>query len=96
MFQCMQSGDREILSMIIELSKALWCCRQDEVFCEEVTFTQFIILDVIVGNQTLDMAVLHNILSMDKSTTTRLIAPLIKRNLLVREKSSHDSRAVTL
>jgi len=40
--------------MIIEFTKALRCCRQDEVFCEEVTFTQFIILDAIAGNQTLN------------------------------------------
>ncbi len=97
MFPCIRSGDREILSMIIELSKALRCCRQDEVFCAgEVTFTQFIILDAVAGNGTLDMADLHNLLSVDKSTTTRFIAPLIRSNLLVRERSSRDSRAAML
>lgn len=76
MFPCIRSEDREILSMIIELIKALRCCRQDEVFCAgEVTFTQFIILDAVAGNGTLDMADLHNLLSVDKSTTTRFVAP---------------------
>jgi len=97
MFQCIQSEDRKILSMIIELSKALRCCRQDEIFCAgEVTFTQFIILDAVAGNGSLDMADLHNMLSVDKSTTTRFVAPLIRRRLLVRERSSRDSRAAML
>jgi len=38
--------DREILALIMGLSKAVRCCRQDEVFCEDVTFTQFLILDL--------------------------------------------------
>lgn len=88
--------DREILSIISELSKAVRCCRQDEVFCEDVTFTQFIILDTVAGNETLDMARLHEILAVDKSTTTRLVAPLIRRNLVAREKAGHDLRAATL
>jgi DNA-binding MarR family transcriptional regulator len=90
------SGDREILSIMTELSKTIRCCRQDEVFCEDVTYTQFIILDTIAKNQTLNMASLHEALSVDKSTTTRLVAPLIKRCLVVREKADHDSRVAIL
>ena len=96
MKQVILSKDREILSIMTELSKAVRCCRQDEVFCEDVTFTQFIILDTVARNRTLNMASLHDALSVDKSTTTRLVAPLIKRNLIVREKADHDSRAATL
>ena len=88
--------DREILAIIMELSKAVRCCRHDEVFCEDVTFTQFIILDTIAKDQSLNMASLHDILSVDKSTTTRLIAPLIKRGLIIREKADHDYRAAIL
>jgi DNA-binding MarR family transcriptional regulator len=88
--------DREILSIIAELSKALRCCRQDEVFCEDVTYTQFIILDAVARKGTLDMARLHDALSVNKSTTTRLVAPLLNRNLLQRERAGHDSRAAIL
>ena len=88
--------DREILSLVTELAKALRCCRQDEVFCEDVTFTQFIILDAVAASRTLNMASLHEVLSVDKSTTTRLVAPLIKRNLVIRDRADHDSRAATL
>jgi len=88
--------DREVLSVIVELSKAVRCCRQDEVFCEGVTLNQFVILDTIAGGRKLNMASLHEALAVDKSTTTRLVTPLVKRGLVVREKAAHDSRAATL
>ena len=90
------NADREILSLITRLSTALRCCRRDEVFCEDVTFAQFQILDAIAQNRTLNMAVLHEILSVDKSTTTRLVAPLIRRGLVVRKRADHDSHAAKL
>lgn len=97
MLPAIPSQDRVVLSLIIEPTKALRCCRQDEVFCVgEVTFSQFVILDAVAGCGTLDMAELHKLLSADKSTTTRLIAPLIGRRLLVRERASLDSRAAML
>ncbi len=80
----------------MELSKAVRCCRQDDVFCEDVTFAQFAVLDAVAGSRSLNMANLHDVLSVNKSTTTRLVAPLIKKNLLIREKAEHDSRAATL
>ncbi len=92
----MLSLDREILSLMADLPKAVRCCRQDEVFCEGVTYTQFIILDAIAKDRSLNMTGLHKVLSVDKSTATRLIAPLIRRDLVVRKKAAHDSRAATL
>ena len=96
MKRVISNTDREILSLIAHLSKALRCCRRDEVFCEDVTFAQFQILDAIAQNRPLSMAALHEILSVDKSTTTRLVAPLIRRGLVVRERADHDSRAAKL
>jgi DNA-binding MarR family transcriptional regulator len=90
------ASDREILDVIMELSKAVRCCRQDEIFCEDVTFTQFIILDAIARGRTMNMADLHGLLSVDKSTTTRLLAPLIRQELVIRERAGHDSRAAVL
>jgi len=90
------ASDRKILSIIMDLSKAVRCCRQDEIFCEDVTFTQFVILDAIAQERLLNMADLHGLLSVDKSTTTRLIAPLLRQGLAAREKADHDSRAAVL
>jgi len=42
------------------------------------------------------MADLHLILAVDKSTTTRLLNPLVKQGLIRRDKSKKDQRAVDL
>jgi DNA-binding MarR family transcriptional regulator len=44
----------------------------------------------------LRQAELHEILSVEKSTTTRLVQPLVRQGLLFREKSNLDSRAINL
>ena len=78
------------------LSQVMRCCCRDEAFCEGVTFHQFMILDAVAKEKELHMADLHKILSVEKSTTTRLVNPLITKRLLRRDTAAHDSRAVKL
>jgi DNA-binding MarR family transcriptional regulator len=85
-----------MLALISNLSRAIRCCQQEEAFCENVTFTQFVILETVSNTGTLPLSDLHSILNVEKSTTTRLVGPLVNQGLIVREKSRHDSRAVTL
>ena len=87
---------RELFSLLSDLSRAVRCCQQEAIFCENVTFTQFFILDLVSSNGTLRQGELHEILSVEKSTTTRLVQPLVRQGLLIREKSNRDSRAVNL
>ncbi len=96
MFSRMQSGNPEIFPLMVELVKELRCCCRNDAFCGGVSFTQFIILDRMVEVEKMNMADLHRFLSVEKSTTTRLVAPLVKQKLLCRDTSCHDSRAVTL
>lgn len=96
MIRRMSEKDREILSIMLELTKAVRCCRQDEMFCDEMSFTQFIIIDAIAASRMLDMTGLTKILSVDKSTATRLVEPLIIHNLVVKERSLQDSRVTIL
>lgn len=88
--------NQEVLSLISDLCQVVRCCRQDAVFCEDVTFSQFLILDQVAKKGDLKMLELHKILSVDKSTTTRLVNPLVSQGLIERERSDHDSRAVNL
>ena len=85
-----------LMDVFSGLSQVMRCCCRDEAFCEGVTFHQFVILDAVAKAKELNMADLHQILSVQKSTTTRLVNPLIKKGLLRRDKSEHDSRAVKL
>lgn len=78
------------------LSQVMRCCCRDEAFCEGVTFHQFMILDAAAKAKELNMADLHEILSVQKSTTTRLVNPLINKGFLRRNKADHDSRAIKL
>ena len=86
----------EFMDLFIGLSQATRCCRQDTAFCEGVTFHQFVILDAVGKNKELNISDLHRVLSVEKSTTTRLVNPLIQKGLLTREKSNLDSRAFVL
>lgn len=82
--------------LIRELSKALRFYRQESAFCEGVTFNQFSILDLVVENGELRLAHVHELLAIEKSTTTRLVTPLVERGLLIKTTSPRDSRAVIL
>lgn len=89
--------DRKVFQLIKELIKNLRLFQSEAVFCENITFTQFCILDyVVTAKGRLGLSSLHPLLGVEKSTTTRLTAPLLQRKLLTRQKSSRDSRAVEL
>ena len=88
--------NRDVLFLVSEFCQVVRFCRQDDIFCEDVTFTQFLILDEVAKKESLKMLDLHQILAVDKSTTTRLVNPLVRQGLVERETSDHDSRAVNL
>jgi DNA-binding MarR family transcriptional regulator len=88
--------NRDVLSLVSELCQVVRFCRQDAVFCEDVTFSQFLILDEVAKKDKLKLLELHQILAVDKSTTTRLVNPLVRQGLIERERCDHDSRAVNL
>jgi len=87
---------RELLEIIMGLSREIRCCSRDEAVCGGVTFQQFVILDAVAKKRELGLAELHGILSVEKSTTTRLVNPLLENGLLKRNRAAHDSRAARL
>jgi DNA-binding MarR family transcriptional regulator len=87
---------REIFEILMSLAREIRCCSRDEAICQDVTFHQFVILDAVEKKQGLGLADLHKILSVEKSTTTRLVNPLLQKGLLKRDKAEHDSRAAKL
>jgi DNA-binding MarR family transcriptional regulator len=86
----------ELMEIFTGMAQVTRYCRQDVAFCEGVTFHQFMILDAVARKKELNLADLHKLLAVEKSTTTRLVNPLIQKGLLMREKAQHDSRAITL
>ncbi|MGD9033983.1 MAG: MarR family transcriptional regulator [Desulfobacteraceae bacterium] len=96
MHEKLPHSNREMFSLLSDLSRAVRCCQQEAVFCEDLTFSQFFILDLVAEKGQLRLSELHKILSVDKSTTTRLVSPLVKQGLVRRLKSNQDSRAINL
>jgi len=91
-----KENTKELMEILSGLSQVLRYCCRDEAFCEGVTFHQFMILDAVAREKELHMADLHKLLSVEKSTTTRLVNPLINKGLIRRDKATHDSRAAKL
>ena len=87
---------RELFEVIMTLAREIRCCSRDEAICQDLTFHQFIILDAVARRGELGLTDLHQILSVEKSTTTRLVNPLIRRGLIKRNRAAHDSRAAML
>jgi len=92
----LEKNYREIFDIIMGLSREIRCCSRDEAICGGITFHQFVILDAVAKEKGLDLADLHKILSVEKSTTTRLVNPLLQKRLLKRDRAEHDSRAAKL
>ena len=92
----MNNTSDDLMDIFMGMVQVTRCCRQDVAFCEGVTFHQFMILDAVAKRKELPMTDLHTILAVEKSTTTRLVNPLIQNGLLKRDKALHDSRAAML
>jgi DNA-binding MarR family transcriptional regulator len=78
------------------LAQGTRCCRQDTAFCGGVTFHQYIILDAVAKNRECRISDLHSLLAVEKSTTTRLLNPLIVKGLLSKDPSESDARVFGL
>lgn len=89
-------NNQELLSLLAEMAKAARCCQQENTFCDGLTFTQFNILNLVGKHGTLRLSDLHDLLSVEKSTSTRLIEPLVQRGLIKKERSACDCRAIDL
>lgn len=86
-----------VFHLLQDMGKVMRIFQSETVLCEGVTFAQFCILDhVAARGGTLELSELHGLLSVEKSTTTRMVSPLIKRGLVTKDKSVHDSRAIEL
>lgn len=88
--------NKDLFTVIRKLITSLRIFQNETIFCEDVTFSQFSILNYVSKNGVLGMSQLHELLSVEKSTTTRLVEPLIKKGYLEKNRSIHDSRIVEL
>ena len=81
---------------IRNLSKALKIFQERAIRSCGITFTQFVILDFVCQKRPLYLKDLHQHLGVKKSTTSRLIKPLIEKNYLEKKANSLDKRLFEL
>ncbi len=90
-------ADRELIDLVAQLVRVARGFQQEQAFCEGITFTQFQILDrVVTAGGALGLSDLHAALEVDKSTTTRLVAPLLEDGLVTKHRREDDRRAFEL
>ncbi len=86
-----------VFYILQDMGKVIRSIQNEAVLCEGVTFIQFCILNHIAAmGGTLELSKLHTLLAVEKSSTTRMVEPLVKRALIIRNKSENDSRAIEL
>jgi DNA-binding MarR family transcriptional regulator len=88
--------DTQLFETIRRLVTSLRIFQNESAFCEDITFSQFSILNFVSKTGMLEMSELHTLLSVEKSTTTRLVEPLIKKGYLDKKRSGSDSRIIEL
>jgi DNA-binding MarR family transcriptional regulator len=66
------------------------------IFEEGITLRQFYILDIINKKNKIELSDIHSILKVDKSTTTRLLSPLLKNGFISKVKSTENHRTFSL
>lgn len=67
---------------------------RNEITCCGVSVSQCYALDLLGENGTMTMAALAQQMFLDKSTVTRVVDQLVKRELVARSYSEHDRREV--
>jgi len=88
--------ERDLYRIYTKLTKLIRLSQTEAILCENITFTQFTILDYVIETEKLELSNLHKLLQVEKSTTTRLIEPLVKKGLIKKKKSHRDTRAIEL
>ena len=87
--------ENTIDTIIKDLLKSLRLYRRNQVYCEGLTLTQFSILDILINKEeATELKDIHSHLFVEKSTTTRLIYPLIRQKMVIKEISPRDNRAI--
>ena len=81
---------------IRNLSRALRTFQNCAVGGSGITFTQFAILDLTSQRNPLHLKDLHLLLGVEKSTSSRLIKPLIVKQYIEKQHDPEDKRNVNL
>ena len=86
----------KFLDFLFKMSAFTRFLESGVIFEEGITLRQFYILDIINRKNKIELSDIHSILKVDKSTTTRLLSPLLKNGFISKVKSTENHRTFSL
>jgi DNA-binding MarR family transcriptional regulator len=87
---------RELQDALAEFIRVYQFRDRDRICCHDVSVTQCYALDVLVRRELMTLNDLAAALSLDKSTTSRVVATLERKGYVARAVHPRDRRAVLL
>lgn len=91
--------DRDALALqgaVADLVRVYQFRDRDRICCHDVSVTQCHALETLIEQGPLRMGALAQRLFLDKSTTSRVIATLVKKGYVEQQPDASDGRATTL
>lgn len=88
--------DSQSISIVADFFSAVKKFQHDNVFCNGITFNQYLILDTAYKTTGLTMTGLYRSLGVEKSTASRIIEPLVEKKLLRQKNNPKDLRSKIL
>ena len=82
----------KLYSQIQDIVKSMRVFQNSDLFSNGITFTEFNIMHEIYHRKVMKMIDLRGILQIEKSSLTRLLNPLLKKEVIARERSFEDPR----
>ena len=87
---------RALHSAISDLVRVYQFRDRDKICCYDISVTQCYALETLVEKGPLRSQALADVLLLDKSTATRVVDALVRKNYVERQQNADDARAVSL
>lgn len=83
-------------SAVADLVRVYQFRDRDRICCHDISVTQCYALETLVEHGPMRLNALADRLFLDKSTTSRVVATLVKKGYVVQGADAHDGRATAL
>ena len=86
----------ELQAAVADLVRVYQFRDRDRICCHDISVTQCYALETLVEHGSLRLSALAERLFLDKSTTSRVVATLVKKGYVEQSADAHDGRAIAL
>jgi DNA-binding MarR family transcriptional regulator len=86
----------ELQTAVADLVRGYQFRDRDRICCHDISVTQCYALETLVEHGPLRLGSLADRLFLDKSTTSRVVATLVKKGYVEQGADGHDRRAIAL